>query len=165
MRVLLKDTAARMKAALIPSRPVLRGRKRKAAEGLFHPETQEECWAKRRTSDKPTWYACTKPPLDLAPGTAPAQATKPAPETAPAPATKSVPERAPTAATAAERGPSATVPERASGRAPTAATAGRPKGRAPSAATSGRPKGRPLRTGQPPKRRPWLTAEDIDLFC
>ncbi|XP_043200772.1 uncharacterized protein LOC122394108 isoform X1 [Amphibalanus amphitrite] len=241
VRVLLKDTAARMKAALIPSRPVLRGRKRKAAEGLFHPETQEECWAKRRTSDKPTWYARTKPPLDLAPETAPAQATKPAPKTAPAPATKSVPERAPSAATAAERGPSvtvperapsaataaergpsatvperapsaataaergpsvtvperapsaataaergpsatvperapsaataaergpsATVPERASGRAPSAATAGRPKGRAPSAATSGRPKGRPLRTGQPPKRRPWLTAEDIDLFC
>ena len=47
VRLLLQDTAARVRADLIPSRPLPRGRKRTAAEALLHPEQQQEVWAKR----------------------------------------------------------------------------------------------------------------------
>ena len=62
VRVLLRDSASRMKADIIPARPLPRGKKRKLADALAHPECQEECWAKRDGSKKPTWYARNRPP-------------------------------------------------------------------------------------------------------
>ena len=61
VRLLLQDTAARVRADLIPNRSLPRGRTRTTAEVLLHPEQQQQFWAKRNKSQKPIWYDRAKP--------------------------------------------------------------------------------------------------------
>ena len=62
VRLLIKDTASKMKDDLVPTRPVPKGKKRKALDALTHPETQEESWAKRDHAKRSTWYARARLP-------------------------------------------------------------------------------------------------------
>ena len=67
-RMIMKDTASRMKTDSIPPKPAPRGKKRKQGEKeqpLQASETQEETWKKRDCSKRPTWYARERPPTDV----------------------------------------------------------------------------------------------------
>ena len=80
--LLLKDSASRMKADVIPARPLSRGQKRRLPDTIAHPEHQEERWARRDSPKKSTrydrnrpLYICTMPAASAVSGPAPA-ATK-----------------------------------------------------------------------------------------
>ncbi|KAF0288512.1 Fatty acid oxidation complex subunit alpha [Amphibalanus amphitrite] len=79
VRLLIKDTASKMKDDLVPTRPVPKGKKRKALDALTHPEAQEENWAKRDHSKRPTWYARARPPQSCLPANLQPKKTPPLP--------------------------------------------------------------------------------------